>query len=306
MIQQMLLIVMTFASAALCQSTQPATNFPRQKVLFYSKSAGFEHGVVKQTGGKPSLADRVLTALAEKNNIDLVCSKDGSQFSAEYLKQFDALIFFATGDLTAAGFDKNPPMTPEGRDAFLKAIESGTGFVGIHAAADCSHKYGDKDMGPNRYRQDGPDAAPYIQMLGGEFIKHDKEATAPLIIVNPKFPGIDAIPANWTLHEEWYTFKNFAGDLHVILLQDTAAIPQPSYARPNYPMTWARMHGKGKVFYTSLGHRPDVWNNPVFQSIVAGGTNWALGRVQTDVTPNIAEVAPGANTLPEIYRRGQP
>ena len=73
-----------------------------------------------------------------------------------------------------------------------------------------------------------------------------------------------------------------------------------SYERAPYPATWARMHGKGRVFYTNLGHREDVWTNLAFQSVLVGGLNWALRRVETDVTPNIAQVTPQANVLPKF------
>ena len=70
------------------------------------------------------------------------------------------------------------------------------------------------------------------------------------------------------------------------------------YQRPPYPNTWARMEGKGRVWYTALGHREDVWTNPVFQQILVGGVKWALGEVSADVTPNLKTVAPGAFTNP--------
>jgi type 1 glutamine amidotransferase len=71
-----------------------------------------------------------------------------------------------------------------------------------------------------------------------------------------------------------------------------------AYDRPNYPSTWARRYGKGRVFYTSMGHREDVWTNPVFQSVLMGGINWAVGNVEADVTPNLEKAAPEANVLP--------
>ncbi len=43
-------------------------------------------------------------------------------------------------------------------------------------------------------------------------------------------------------------------------------------------MAWCRPYGKGKVFYTSLGHRADVWTNPVYQKHLLGGIRWALGQ----------------------------
>lgn len=46
----------------------------------------------------------------------------------------------------------------------------------------------------------------------------------------------------------------------------------------DYPQSWERAFGKGRVFYTSLGHRADIWtNDPVFRAHVTGGIRWALG-----------------------------
>jgi type 1 glutamine amidotransferase len=55
------------------------------------------------------------------------------------------------------------------------------------------------------------------------------------------------------------------------------------------------MHGQGRVFYTSLGHREDVWSSKIFEQILLGGLSWALGRLPADITPNLDQVAPQAN-----------
>jgi type 1 glutamine amidotransferase len=90
--------------------------------------------------------------------------------------------------------------------------------------------------------------------------------------------------------------------LHVLLIQDTSNMEKTGgnhcYDRPPYPATWAHRYGKGRVFYTSMGHREDVWTNPVFQQVLLGGINWAVGRVKADVTPNINKVTPQASVLP--------
>jgi type 1 glutamine amidotransferase len=58
------------------------------------------------------------------------------------------------------------------------------------------------------------------------------------------------------------------------------------------------MEGKGRVWYTAMGHREDVWTNPTFQQILIGGIKWALGDVKAEVKPNLKETAPGAYTNP--------
>jgi type 1 glutamine amidotransferase len=89
-------------------------------------------------------------------------------------------------------------------------------------------------------------------------------------------------------------------DLHVILVQVTEGMKSgraKEYDRPNYPMTWARAFGKGRVFYTSMGHREDVWSNPMYQGLVLGALGWASGRVDANIEPNIRKVTPKYDQL---------
>jgi type 1 glutamine amidotransferase len=62
--------------------------------------------------------------------------------------------------------------------------------------------------------------------------------------------------------------------------------------RPPYPATWARMNGRGRVFYTSLGHNKAVWEDPIMQKVVMSGLAWVLGETQAEVGPNLKEVCP--------------
>jgi type 1 glutamine amidotransferase len=144
---------------------------------------------------------------------------------------------------------------------------------------------------------------PYIAMIGGEFIVHGSEQEAGMHVADSKFPGLKGVE-DFKLKEEWYALKNFAPDLHVILVQQTKGMKtegggNPAYVRPDFPATWARKHEKGRVFYTSMGHREDVWKNDVFQNLLMGGLAWALGNVDTDVSPNLEKAAPHAGELPK-------
>ena len=84
----------------------------------------------------------------------------------------------------------------------------------------------------------------------------------------------------------------------MLLINETLGMEGKDYQRPKFPATWARLHGKGRVFYTSMGHRADVWTNPTFQSILLGGISWATGRVDAEVPPNIKQVTPRAHLMP--------
>lgn len=286
---------------------------PAKKVLFFTKSSGYEHSAIKEVGGQPSFAARVLTELGPKQGIAFTLSKDGSKFTPAYLAQFDAFMFYTTGDLLVAGTDGHPPMTQAGKDALLAAIEGGKGFIGVHSASDTFHAGETVSAGPkvtrkNRYQSLGPLADPYTRMLGGEFIMHGAQQNGRMRVADAAFPGLAGRGESFDLVEEWYSLIDFAPDLHVLLVQDTAHMGDPdtakggntSYLRPSYPSTWARRHGQGRVFYTAMGHREDVWTNPLFQQILFGGINWAVGKVDADVSPNLARTTPRAAEPPPL------
>ena len=273
-------------AAALGLSTFPfgwttAAEKKKQKVLYFTRSAGFQHGAVKRDGDKLSFSERTLTEMGNRAGFDVKCTKDGRVFDGD-LDQFDCIAFYTSGDLTAEkSADNAPPMSKAGKQKLLDTIAAGKGFVGFHAATDS-------------FRSNAID--PYIAMIGAEFIAHDAQQVATLSVTSPKFPGIES-EKPLAMNEEWYAMQKYASDMHVILLQETEGMVGPHYQRPPFPATWARLHNKGRVFYTSFGHRDDVWTNPAVQSIMLGGIAWAMRNVDADVPPNLAQVAPQANQL---------
>jgi len=270
---------------------------PGRKLLFFTKSSGYEHSSIKRKSHDTlSHAEQVVTDLGKSHNFEVTCTKDGRIFTPEKLAEFDTFMFYTTGDLTEPGTDKNPPMSKEGKQAFLDLIKNGKGFVGTHSGGDTFHSPGNKEHGPARFVQDGDLADPYVKMLGAEFIIHGAQQKATMKVADKNFPGMSAAGDGFTMLEEWYTFKNYAKDLHVLLIQEPG-LKGGMYDRPAYPATWARQDGKGRVFYTSMGHREEVWLNPIFQSILLGGLSWAFGNVKADVTPNVEQVTPEYQTV---------
>jgi hypothetical protein len=278
---------LALASGMLAQVGR-AEDQPR-KVLFFTKSAGFEHSVIHREGNELGHAERILVEIGHKNGFDVTATKDGTVFDGD-LDQYAAFVFYTTGDLTTEGNDKQPPMTAKGKQALLDAVHSGKGFVASHCGSDTFHSTG--DQWKNQEKKD-----PYIEMLGGDFIIHGEQQEARMTVADPHFPGIEPAEEGFVMLEEWYSLKNFAPDLHVLLVNETEGMRGKDYDRPAYPATWARKHGKGRVFYTSMGHREDVWTNPIFQSVLMGGLRWATGVVDADVTPNVDRVTPHASKL---------
>jgi hypothetical protein len=262
-------------------------------MLMFTKSAGFEHSAIKRDGDKLSHAERILTELANKHGFEVTATKDGGVFTPEQISRYDAFFFYTTGDLTTPGTDKTSPMSAKGKQALLAAIRNGKGFIGTHSATDTFHSPGD------RYDPRPPAKLdPYIEMIGAEFIRHGRQQKARMRVADPRFPGVSELGDGFELHEEWYALRSFQPNLHVVLINETEGMVDAVYQRPPFPATWARMHGKGRVFYTSMGHREDVWENAQFQAVLLGGVAWALGHIDADITPNIDKTTPKANDIP--------
>jgi type 1 glutamine amidotransferase len=223
--------------------------------------------------------------------IDVVCSKDGRVFDKD-IEQYDGFAFYCNGDLTKPNEQGEPPMTQDGKMRFLKAVAAGKGFVGFHSTCACWQLPEPKDGKPAKLD-------PFLAMLGGEFVSHGPQQEAALLLTSRKLPGIRAlgIGEGIAFYDEWYSLKNFARDLHVILVQETRYLKGDCYRRPPFPCTWTRQHDKGRVFFTSMGHREDIWTNPFFQAIVGAGLVWALGDVDVDLPGNIDQVTPHADQL---------
>ena len=265
-----------------------------QKILYYTRSTGYEHSAVRRENGELSVSDKALIALGKRAGFEVTCTKDGRVFDGD-LEQYDAIASYSCGNQCVVGKrPENQPMTPEGKQRLLDAVAAGKGFIGFHSAADTFHS--------------GKEIDPYVAMVGGEFMGHGTQQPGRLGITSPDFPGLEESKGKDEVtieREEWYTFRNFNRDLHVILVQDTDALKKEHerdkflHTRPPFPQTWARKQGQGRVFYTSFGHVHEVWTTPFFERLVLGGIAWALGNVQAEVPANIEQVTPGAWDVPK-------
>jgi type 1 glutamine amidotransferase len=206
--------------------------------------------------------------ITDTNKVDAAIRQVlAEKMSPAALKNYDAVIFAnTTGDL---------PL-PD-KQAFLDWIKSGKGFVGMHSATDTFRGHKPLDS--------------YVEMVGGEFRHHDKQqADVDCINQDAQHPATKMLPPLWHVRDEIYLLNGFERtNVHGLLRLDK----EPNYdKRGDYPISWCKMYGKGRVFYTSLGHREDVWDpntpasfkreNPTevseaYQKHILGGIKWALG-----------------------------
>lgn len=305
--------IVAFALAAITLSLfagpAPAQN-TNKKVLFLTKSQGFQHSVITRdpkNPAKPSHAEQILIDLGKKAGYDVTIAKDADLFNnPETYKTYDVFAFYTTGDLTRDSDKKTRDgqlihtekgMSAQGKQMLLAAIKDGKGLIGFHCASDTFHSpnYMRGAGGSKFGRSEQIDV--FIDCVGGEFCGHQDQAYATMKFVSPDFPGLKGFK-DFTMFEEWYSLKNFSPDLHVVLVQDTASTKnqkgerQSDYQRPDFPSTWARQYGKGRVFYTAMGHREDVWTNPTFQQVIMAGLDLVAGKTNMELTPNITKVTP--------------
>jgi type 1 glutamine amidotransferase len=155
--------------------------------------------------------------------------------------QFDVVMFVnTTGEL---------PLRD--RAALLQWVRDGGTFVGVHSASDTFHEWSD-----------------YLDMLGGEFDSHPDQMAAQLRVDDPTHPSTAALASPVTIFEEYYRFKRFdASRVHILLSLNGDEV---------MPMSWWRTEGRGRVFYTALGHRDDVWQSDWFRQHLTGALAWAL------------------------------
>jgi uncharacterized protein len=194
------------------------------------------------------------------------------KMSPAALQKYDAVIF--------ANTTGNLPL-PD-RQAFLDWIKSGKGFVGAHSATDTF-----------------PGFPAYIEMIGGQFQSHGAQVSVDAINQDPGCAPCQHLPGEWTVFDEIYLFKNFDRTKVRGLL---GLNQHPNNKTPgDYPIAWLKDYGQGRVFYTSLGHREDVWepNSPAqpgglknppevalaYQQHLLGGIKWALGLETCETQP---------------------
>lgn len=207
---------------------------------------------------------------ADQKAFDTAVKQNLAKLAPESLQNYDAVIF--------ANTTGNLPL-PD-RDAFIAWIKAGHGFVGMHSASDTFHGY-----------------RPYIAMLGGEFETHKAQVGVEAINQDNQCAACRHLPATWEVFDEIYIQKSFdRANVHGLLTLNA----HPNEKTPgDYPIAWKKNFGQGRVFYTSLGHREDIWDDDAnmkgrkntpevakqYQQHILGGIKWALGLENCPATP---------------------
>ena len=246
------------------------TQAPRKRLLVVGQEKGYRHEAVTHAmvtiaslGRQTGLWDTVIRTDTE------ALTKAKLEYNARNLNDFDAVVFYTGGTLE---------MDARQQADFLSFVhDDGKGFVGIHSATITFTTW-----------------PAYGEMIGGYFDEHPWGTfSAPVVVEDPAFPGMSQWPAAFTIVDEIYQFKAFSrATTRVLMRLDPSKLDLGHHrvhrTDRDFAVAWAKMYGRGRVFYTTLGHVEANWDKPEMQTMIVEAIKWVLKLVDADVTPRAA------------------
>jgi type 1 glutamine amidotransferase len=194
----------------------------------------------------------------------------GRGINAHNLDYYDAIFFLGSGTGTLNDQQKE--------DLLAFVHDDGKGFVGAHATGVAFY--------------DWPE---FYNMMGSSMKGEYPIAPTSILVSDPKFPGADAFSKSFDFSDQFsYPGPPYQkGMVHTIMRLDASKLAPEQIKRAgitdgDFPIVYARMYGKGRVFYSSFGHPEETWDDARVQQMYLGAIKWALGLVNADVTPDQA------------------
>jgi type 1 glutamine amidotransferase len=218
------------------------------KVLVFSKTTFYYHESIPA-------GIAAIQLLGKQMHFDVDTTKDAAAFTDENLKQYAAVIFLSTSDTSGA------LLNDAQQTALMHFIESGKGYVGIHAASDAEYQW-----------------PWYNKLVGAYFKSHPKQQEAELNVTDSSFIATKKLPSSWKHFDEWYNYKQANwSDVHIVL-----TVNEKSYTGGEngdyHPVCWYHDYDGGRSFYLGLGHTNECYKDPLFLQLLAGGIKYAISN----------------------------
>lgn len=227
-----------------CGAAAVGEDHEQPVVLVFSKTAAFRHDNIEKGA-------HTLQAMGDQHGFVVEHSEDASLFTDDNLGRYAAIVFLST---TGTILDEGQ------KEAFVRYIQSGGGFVGIHAASDTEY-----------------DWPWYGKLIGGYFMSHPEIQVADIHVTNREHPATRHLPEIWTRNDEWYDFRDLNPDTEVLMTLDENSYHGGKMG-DYHPLSWYHEYDGGRVFYTALGHTKESFDEPDFLAHILGGIWYAVGR----------------------------
>jgi uncharacterized protein len=244
-------LIALIGSASVVRRLEAREARPPDRVLYFTYAAGYRHEVIP-------LSLSILTELgARLGAFEVVATEDISVFSTENLDRYAAVMFYTSGEI---------PMSDVQKAALLDFVRSGRGFIGFHSATDTFYAWPD-----------------YLDLIGGYFNGHPWHQVVTIKVADAADPLVAFLGDSLQVNDEIYQISDFDyRGSHVLLRLDQSSVDlgksgvqQRFYG---WPLAWKRFFGRGRVFYSALGHEASVWQDPRYQRLLANAMLWSTGR----------------------------
>ena len=248
-------IIATSANAQLLK----AGKLKGKQVLVFTKNGkGYVHENIPS-----SIA--AIQNLGKELGFSVDTTTNAAIFAEAKLKKYDVLIFSNTNNDV---FD-----TEEQKVAFMRYIQAGGSFMGIHSAAGTERKW-----------------KWFKLLLGATFLRHPPFQSFTVHVLDRSHPATRGLPAKWDTQDECYYFKEFNPAIHILLTSDITTVKEaddgkntkPEVFGNKYPAVWCHEFDGGKAWYTALGHSKDDYSDPVYLAHIIQGLKWLTDKRKLD------------------------
>ncbi len=222
---------------------------PQLDVLVFTKTAGFRHGSI-------AAGVTAINTLGTANGFTVTQSEDASIMTDQGLEPFEVVVFLSTtGDI----------LDLAQQNAFERYIQSGGGFVGIHAATDTEYNW-----------------PWYRRLVGAYFANHPSIQDAEINIEVADHPSTDSLPKTWPRRDEWYNFRTNPRTDPQVKARVLATLDESTYSGGNmgddHPIMWCHEFDGGRSWYFAGGHTSESFSEPLVLDAILGGIRWAARK----------------------------
>ena len=224
-----------------------------KKILVFTKNGkGYVHDNIQASV-------EMFMELGRRNNMNVDTTSSSTIFRKKDLFYYDAIVFSNTN---SSVFD-----TQDKREGFMKFIQSGRGFLGIHSAV-CTE----------------PEWTWFKQMIGGTFDFHPPFQKFSVYPLDKSHPCTETVPEQWKVEDELYILKEMNPNIRVLMVADFSSpdfhspTPLPGTFGQQFPCVWSNDFDGGRQWVTTLGHDKKEYADSTFIAHIKGGLKWALTR----------------------------
>jgi type 1 glutamine amidotransferase len=226
------------------------------KILVFSKTLLYRHASI--TNGIVAIKE-----LGKKHHFTADATEDAGWFTETNLAKYQAVVFLSTsGEI----------LNDAQQAAFKAYLENGGGLAAVHAAV----------AGDVATEGNWPW---YGEALCARFTNHSAVVEAAVQPEDTTNPSTSQLPQKWVRVDEWYNFTaSPRGKARVLASLDESTYHGGTMGR-DHPIAWCHRLGKGRVWYTALGHTEASLTEPLFLAHLLGGIEVAAGIKAAEFDP---------------------